>query len=560
MASGIIPGSFSGTSTNNVQPVLEWSSKAAAPPNNYSDVTVSLVFLRKNTSWGSWNANGHSVAFTINGNKITQSRTFDIRGKSREVVWTRTLKVDHNSDGKKSIAISASSSSTGTSLGSYSFSGTATLDTIPRASTLKSVGNFSIKDGQTNAFSLSLERESSSFTHNITLRVNGTDIQSWNGQNLPTSLTLSIESSNQILNILRNTTSMTAQLRVQTRNGSTNIGGILTRDATVSVHSSLIPVISSISVSEDVSDISSNLGVYVQYQSKLKMSVATSASYGARDGSVEMKVNGQTFNAKTGTTATLKTSGTNTISVKYTNTRGQTVSGSTTVTVYQYSNPQPRITDAYRSNANGERNDDGEYGTVEYAIAISSLNGSNSKGYQVRYKRTEEADFVEETLSSGNGSYTFPADVDYAYDIQVVASDHFSSIPAYTSILSTFSLINFASSGLGMAFGGTYDENVGGTLQVDRHNLPKVIFQHSANGGTFNIPIPERGIYLVVVSPSVSTLTSQVAIVNQWYESQMSRTTLNASTATGISITAGEGAITLSYSAWFTMSVIKLGN
>lgn len=558
MASGIIWGSFSGTSTSNVRPAIEWSST----PNtngNYSDVTGTLVFLRYNTSWGSWNAGGHNVAFSINGNNSTQSRTFDIRGKSREVVWTRTLRVNHNSDGRKSIAIAASSSSTGTSLGSYNFSGTAVLDTIPRASSINSFSNFSVINGQSNSFNLSISRESSSFTHDISLRVNNETIQSWNGQGLPSSLTLNSTASNRILNIMRNETSMTAQLRVQTKSGSTNVGSVVTRNATVSVHSSVAPAITGISVSEYVSDIGTGLGEYVQYHSRLSISVSTATGYGARDDSVRITVNGQTFNSKTATTATLKSSGTNTIAVRYTNSRGQVVNDSRTVVVRQYSPPQPRVIDAYRSDEDGTKNDDGEFATVEFDNSISSINNKNTGVYQLRYKQANESTFEEEAIPQV-GTYTFPADVDYGYDIQVVASDFFDTRTAYSNVTSTFSLINFSADQRGMSFGRAYDENLGGTVQADGFAIPKVIFQHSANGGTFTVPIPDRGIYLAVVSPSSSTLTSQVAIVNQWYESQMSRTTLNASTATGISITAGEGAVTLSYSSWFTMSVVKLGN
>lgn len=138
---GTIYGSFTGTSTSNVRPALEWSATQSVA-NNTSTITATLVFLRYNSQWQSFNRNGRSMTITIDGNSASSVRAFDIRGKSREVVWTRTVTVKHNSDGRKSVKLGASGS-TGVSLGSFNFSSTVTLDTIPRESKITS---FSLSD------------------------------------------------------------------------------------------------------------------------------------------------------------------------------------------------------------------------------------------------------------------------------------------------------------------------------------------------------------------------------------------------------------------------------
>lgn len=158
MASGVIYGSFTGASTSHVRPAIEWSSTPDTAKNE-SEVTAILVFYRYNTSFQSYNHDGKSMTLNIGGNSATQVRTFDIRGKSREVVWSRTVTIKHNSDGKKSITISASGD-TGTSLGSFNFSGTAILDNIPRYAEFESFTvtdirctqfkvNYKIKDNRT---------------------------------------------------------------------------------------------------------------------------------------------------------------------------------------------------------------------------------------------------------------------------------------------------------------------------------------------------------------------------------------------------------------------------
>lgn len=442
---------------------LKWERTSVDIPNNRSLVRLTLQLVHSGTGIY-FNA---PKTGTLQGSGFTYSGGFS--GSGTQTVATTDVWVNHNSDGSKSQSFSGAFNIaitySGSWLGSISVSGTANLDRIPRASTIESFSNFTLQPNQSNSFSLSLSRVASSFTHNITLRVSGTDIQSWNGQGLPTSLSLSSAASNQILNIMRNSTSVTVELRVQTRSGSTNIGGVLTRNATASVHSSVAPAINSISVSEQVSNIATDLGEYVQYHSRLAISVSTTAGYGARDDSTRITVNGQTFNSKTATTATLKTSGTNTIAVRYVNTRGQVVNDSRTVIVRQYSPPQPRVVNVYRSNGDGTKNDDGEFATVEFENTISSINNKNSGIYQLRYKQTSENIFKEETIPQA-GTHTFLAGVDHGYDIQVVASDYFDTRTAYGNVTSTFSLINFSADGKGMAFGGAYDESVGGVFQA----------------------------------------------------------------------------------------------
>ncbi len=131
MASGVIKGSFSGTSQSNVYPQIEWSSTKNIAANS-SSVTAILYFVKVNSGWYPWNAYGVSTTISINGSGGTATRTFDLRNQSKQEIWRRTVTVKHDDNGSKKINIGASGQ-TGLNLGSYNFSGVATLDTIPRA-------------------------------------------------------------------------------------------------------------------------------------------------------------------------------------------------------------------------------------------------------------------------------------------------------------------------------------------------------------------------------------------------------------------------------------------
>lgn len=564
MAKKTIYGSFSGVSTSNVRPAIEVSSTTNTG-GNYSDVTAILVFYRYNTSWRSWNGYGHSVTFKLDGNSSRQSKTFDIRGTSREVVWTRTRRVYHNSNGSKSISVSASGS-TGVSLGSYNFSGTVTLDTIPRKSKLTSASLSYLRDGHSARLDIGRTVYYSGFYHLVSI-YDGND-WIWDTNyfkgNPDTTYYLASDKVEDMLRRMKTQTKKTFKVRLRTftRSGGSGFIGHSDENITVSVDSNVKPSISAASIDEDVANIKTDLGVYVQYKSKLKLGLSGSAGYGASIKSYKITANGQTFNSNSGTTTTLKNSGTNTITFEITDSRGRKSSTTRTVTVYQYSNPEPRITDIYRSDADGTPNDDGEYGTVEYTSTVSSLNGHNTETCQVRYKRSDDTYFTEETVA-GSGGYTFLANVDYSYDVQLVTSDYFTSVPAYADILPTFSLMNFAEDGKALAFGGAYSDSLGGIAQFigDIYNDglrlgSKVLdYKSSVDGGEHEVLIPERGLYFVIVAPSSSDPT--VGLINVWSNSNIHKATLSAGNANAEIITSA-GKVTIKYTTWFHYAVIKL--
>jgi hypothetical protein len=135
MASGIILGT---TSNERIDAKIEWSSKVANDGSNYSDVTATLYFRRNNTGFTTEGTAGN-FTITIGGEKTNKYPIHLIIKNEWVKALTATAKVVHDSNGKKSITISATGSLPPSSLTSVSCSGTAVLDTIPRATTLDSL-------------------------------------------------------------------------------------------------------------------------------------------------------------------------------------------------------------------------------------------------------------------------------------------------------------------------------------------------------------------------------------------------------------------------------------
>lgn len=163
---------------------ITWSANQNVE-GNYSDVTVTSYWKTNNTGWGFDTEGSRAASITINGNTTSISKRFDSTngtgtGWKKENPWaiqTVTERVYHNSDGSKSISISARAngyaasygpSNSSASSGDCTASGTISLDTIPRASKV-SATNADI--GSTSTITVS--RYSTSFKHTVSFSCPG---------------------------------------------------------------------------------------------------------------------------------------------------------------------------------------------------------------------------------------------------------------------------------------------------------------------------------------------------------------------------------------------------
>ena len=149
-------------STNNqyIDPKIVWSASQNVT-ENYSTVTATLYYSRNNTgytTYGTWSGN-----IVINGTSTSESKYLSITYNSNTVAVSASVKVPHNGDGTKTITISASGGISGTSLSSTSISGSVTLDTIPRASSV-SMNTTGYMD---STFNIAINSASPNFTHTL---------------------------------------------------------------------------------------------------------------------------------------------------------------------------------------------------------------------------------------------------------------------------------------------------------------------------------------------------------------------------------------------------------
>lgn len=167
-----INGSIGNTShAEDYEFYIIWSESEVNIANNTSKLTATSYIYCKNHSAYNYNVYDHFI--TIDGTKYTTEVDGISLSPGKTVkLATGSKVITHSADGSKKITISASSPNLPAGAGygpsSGSASGTATLTTIPRASSVTCAdGNIG------SSTTININRASSSFTHTITYNFSG---------------------------------------------------------------------------------------------------------------------------------------------------------------------------------------------------------------------------------------------------------------------------------------------------------------------------------------------------------------------------------------------------
>ena len=379
--SGTIYGS---TSNQYIDPKITWSITQDVT-GNYSVVEAHLYYSRNNTGYttsGTWVGK-----LVINGTETSSSKYLSITYNSNTEAIVAWVKVPHNSDGTKTITISATGSISGTSLSSTSISGSVTLDTIPRASSVTMATDGTMD----NAFAITINRASSSFTHTLQYYF-GTKMFTIATKTSSTSLTWTPKSSDlatEIPNAVRGVGNFVCT----TYNGNTVIG---TQEQLVYLNlpANVKPSVGSLTLTPSTMTLlnpdtglstSNTTNLLVQNKNKLTLAVAnaqpgygsTIAYYTFSGPSYNTKVT-STSNSCSTTLSSVSSTGTLTYQVTATDSRGRTSDAVIkTITCHAYSAPSLSSFTAYRANSNGQPDESGSYLKCTYSSSYSSVNGQN---------------------------------------------------------------------------------------------------------------------------------------------------------------------------------------
>ncbi len=434
---------------------------------NTSNVTVKVT-----AKWtgGSFNRNAPSGWLKIDRTKYTFSSDFNASQTTSgsQTLYSKTVNVAHNSDGKKTLPCSASFA-TGVSSGTVTASASKTLTTIARASTIETVvGTLG------TAKTITVTRQSTSFTHSIKavcgsstfyIKADGSTSSSevkHSDCSIPFTPPISLAS--------QNTTGTTVKIdyTLTTYNGTTKIGTD-TFWANDTIPSSVKPSCS-VAVTDPMGYADEYDG-FLKGLSKFKVVVTPTTSYGSAIASYSTTANGATYTAATFTTGVLTSSGTLKVNATVKDKRGRSGTASASLTVLDYSAPKISAFKVKRGNMVTDdsgvqsfvENIKGDCAMVTFSASVTSLNNKNTALYRIEYKKTSESSYISVDLDDyannyavTDGTYIFAADTGSSYDVKLSVIDNFNAdepTAKTTAVSTAFSLIHWLANGLGMAIG-----------------------------------------------------------------------------------------------------------
>lgn len=453
--------------TDKYSLLLDVSEKSYSIENNTSQVEW-WVGIRSNTAYHNHYGLAETYTVVINGSTVHSAVHKPTVGNGQTVwVASGTATVGHNADGSKTVAVSASfnNADRGTYLPTTgSCSGSLKLTTIPRATT-PSIDKPSLDCG--SAIKISGTSASSNFSHKVYVTWNGTKTQIGTIASGTTSPSFSYTIPTDWEKNIPDSTSGIATFTLETISGSTSVGS-KTVNATIKVRSGVVPSIGTVSIS-DTNSICAGIGQYVQSQSKLKFSIATSGNQGSTITSVSTKFNGQTYSGSTFTTQAIQNSGTLSYTITVIDSRGRTATKSGSVSVVAYNPPSLTNVSAKRANSGYAVDESsGTYALLHFKVGFTSLSNKNVTSFYIQYRASGASSWTK--VNSWANNYTLEQDykagnlftsTTTTYEIAFGVKDKFMSDYSWqiVTVTPTYALINFGKDGKSLTFFGQDGNN-----------------------------------------------------------------------------------------------------
>lgn len=486
-----------------------WAQVSQSIANNTTKISWVLQLIAGSSGRISSTAS-KDWSVTVNGSTYSGTNTVGVANNATKTLASGSTTITHNADGTKSFSYSFSQefgiTFSGSTIGTKTGSGTGTLNTIPRATT-PTVSSSSVNMG--SAVTISTPRASSSFTHDLAYAFAGSSYTTI-ATGVGTSYSWTVP---DLASKIPNTTSGTVTIRCITKNGSTTVG-TKTVLLTAKVPASVVPTISSVSLTEATAGISAQFGVFVKSKSTVKATITAAGAKGSTIKSYSSTLQGKTYTGSSWTSSTLTSSGTLSIVTTVTDSRGRTAKRTTSLSVTDYTAPKVSTLNAWRIGADGPQ-EDGTLLRLTWAYSVASVGSKNTASAVIQYKRTTATEWTQLTTrtaltSSETVDFTEPEfSTDYQYDIRLTVTDWFGASTSYMTTLPTGAVImDFLASGKGLAVGKVAERegfevgwDVTG-LALGLGVLPRV-----PDGSDLNT-YTEPGAYALGGNASVATMTN----------------------------------------------------
>ena len=464
-------GSFQNAIRTGYTLRVEWETTSQSVANNTSTVQVRAYLVSGGSSYTISSSATKEVRLTINGTTYSKSEAglASLSGNQKKLLFSKSVTVTHASNGAKSIEISCAFDIEVTLSGTYygtvrapaSGSATATLDTIPRATTPTTSGTFNVG----SAVTINLDRASSAFTHTVQYSLNNS---TWTNisTNVGTSVSWTLPSA--LASAKTTAASGTVYIRAITYNGSSNIGNkVISR--TYYITSSYAAPTVALAASQ------TNAGSVAQYirgKSSVTLKATATLKYSASAKTYVFTYGGTkktvtTSSSTASVTFSLPTSAAASYacSVELTDTRGFKDTASSTLTTVAYTAPRITALTATRGNYNGTTftvDSKGKSVRVQATGTVTSLSNANKKTYTIEHRLYDATEYTalvtNATASAYSVSVTYYTSAIFsenaAYVLRFSLSDSFETVSNIADIPSQRVMMNFSADGTAMCIGG----------------------------------------------------------------------------------------------------------
>lgn len=458
---------------------------------NNSDVTCRIYVRKDNDetlltikTGGTW-----AYSLNINGKAFSGTVKKDVLLDWVLLATVSVSDIAHNDDGTKSIAVNGSVTAPSTSVAAghkTSGSGTFTLDTVPRASTIASEGNVTLGNG----CNVKWTPASVSFRYRLKFAIGGwndtTDVIHPNRKSLYTydSYPIPLDAAYQIPG---KTDTMTVTLYTYSdAAGTKQVGSASSATFTVTVPETddTRPTVKTMAVSP-VSTLSAPYnGLYLQGHSKVKAALEFETKYNATVVASSITVEGIAYESPY-EAAILNHPGTVSVKATVKDSRGYYGTNYKEIEVIPYSKPYVQAMSgqsnviAQRCDASGNLTDSGTYLKIKAKAVFSKvISGGVQHNYgKIKYRYRKEGgsfsawETILDSKTAGSDDVITPPllngalDIKSNYQVQIIATDDlYDSVPVTISVPSDEVYMDRPAGGKSMGLGG-YSTGAG-TLDV----------------------------------------------------------------------------------------------
>ena len=434
----------------SVSQTLDVSETSYSISDNTSKVRIIWKSTQSGSSYNGFTRTAYYYYSVNGGSEIEKTVSYTLPQNSTKTIVDTTLTVPHEPDGSGTIKVRTWMDTDISAGVIQKDSGTITLTTIPRKSTL-SASNGELEKAQT----LKATRKSDSFTHTLTWTC-GTHKGTIATKSSAVSWTFT--PSKELSKEAPYGSKVCCNFKLTTYNGANAVGSD-SKDVWYTIPSTIKPACS-LSLS-DHNHYEKTYGGYIQGESMLDVTITATEAYDSPISQYSASVNGTTYSSRTFTTGVLKTDGEEVpISATVKDGRGRYGSTSSTFKVLPYKRPRITNLKVNRCNSDGTANDLGAYCKVSFRCIITSLSNKNTKSCTLKYRQSGATNWTKAPaiqLPSYDSNCNPPViamSEEHSYEVLVTATDAFGSTNASTSVSTGYCLYHIPASGKGITFGG----------------------------------------------------------------------------------------------------------